>query len=240
MKIILDILRYMRHDGKLLFYFKEDYMKRVFVVMMVLVFSLFLCQSVFAVDRPGPESEIKVGTLMGLTGPLKDLGPAIQDGAVLAAEQLTDAGLTVKMVHEDSETAPIAGASAARKLVNIDQVAELGTIPGEVILISPASTNPMMTDLPADRRKDFLFRTCPSDALQGVVAGQAAAEMVKTASILYVNNAYGQGLSEVFKSAFEKNGGRVLAMVPHDEKGGIQLSGARQDLFKRGGRVFQL
>jgi ABC-type branched-subunit amino acid transport system substrate-binding protein len=137
------------------------------------------------------------------------------------------------MVHEDSETAPIAGASAARKLVNIDQVvaiigalssgvtlavAESVTIPGEVILISPASTNPMMTDLPADRRKDFLFRTCPSDALQGVVAGQAAAEMVKTASILYVNNAYGQGLSEVFKSAFEKNGGRVLAMVPHDEK----------------------
>ncbi len=201
--------------------------------MMVLAFSLLLCQSVFAVQGSGPESEIKVGTLMAHTGPLKEYGPAIKNGAVLAADQLADAGLTVKMVHEDTETAPIAGVSAAKKLVEIDRVvaiigalssgvtlavAESVTIPNEVIIISPASTNPMMTSLPADRGKDFVFRTCPSDALQGVVAGQAAAEMVRTASVLYVNNAYGQGLAEVFKAAFEKNGGRVLAMVPHDEK----------------------
>jgi branched-chain amino acid transport system substrate-binding protein len=208
-------------------------MKRVFVIMLVLVFSLFLCQFVFATESPEPESVIKVGTLMAHTGPLKEYGPAIKNGAVLAAEQLTAAGLTVKMVHEDSETAPIAGANAAKKLVDIDRVvaiigalssgvtlaaAESVTIPNQVILMSPASTNPMMTNLPADRGNDWLFRTCPSDALQGVVAGQFAAQMVKTASIMYVNNAYGQGLAEVFKQSFEANGGKVLAMVPHDEK----------------------
>ena len=91
-------------------------MKRVFVIMVVLVFSLFMCQSVFAVQGPAPKSEIKVGTLMAYTGPLKDYGPGIKNGAVLAAQQLTDAGLTVKLVHEDSETAPIAGSNAAKKL----------------------------------------------------------------------------------------------------------------------------
>jgi ABC-type branched-subunit amino acid transport system substrate-binding protein len=96
-------------------------------------------------------------------------------------------------------------------------VAESVTIPNNVIMISPASTNPLMTVLPADMGKDFLFRTCPSDALQGVVAGNLAAENIKTASILYVNNAYGQGLASVFTTAFEAKGGKVLAAVPHDE-----------------------
>jgi ABC-type branched-subunit amino acid transport system substrate-binding protein len=63
-----------------------------------------------------------------------------------------------------------------------------------------------------------LFRTCPSDALQSVVAGKLAASYNKTASVLYVNNPYGQGLAEGFKKSFEKMGGKVLAMVPHDEK----------------------
>jgi ABC-type branched-subunit amino acid transport system substrate-binding protein len=138
------------------------------------------------------------------------------------------------MIHEDSETSPVAGTNAAKKLVDGDKVvaivgalssgvtlavAESVTIPNNVIVISPASTNPLMTVLPADEGKDFLFRTCPSDALQGVIAGKLAASFNKTVSILYVNNAYGQGLSEVFKETFENTyGGKVLAMVPHDEK----------------------
>lgn len=177
--------------------------------------------------------EIKVGTLMAHTGPLKEYGPNIQNGTVLAAKQLGAAGLTIKLVHEDSETAPIPGVNAAKKLVDIDRVvaiigalssgvslavAESVTIPNNVIQISPASTNPLMTLLPADKGKDFLFRTCPSDALQGVIAGKLAASYNKTASVLYVNNAYGQGLAEQFKKSFEKRNGKVLAMIPHDEK----------------------
>jgi ABC-type branched-subunit amino acid transport system substrate-binding protein len=75
-----------------------------------------------------------------------------------------------------------------------------------------------MTVLPADEGKDFLFRTCPSDALQGVVLGKMAADQgYGTVSVLYVNNPYGEGLAEVFKESFEGRGGTVTAMVPHDE-----------------------
>jgi len=85
-------------------------------------------------------------------------------------------------------------------------------------MISPASTSPLITYLPADKGKDLLFRTCPSDALQGVAAGELAAKYYKTASVIYVNNPYGQGLAQQFKKSFEKHGGKVLAMIPHEEK----------------------
>jgi len=201
-------------------------MKRVFIVASVFIFSLAFISGALA-------QEIKVGTLMAHTGPLKEFGPNIQNGVVLAAKQLGAAGFSVKLIHEDTETSAIPGTNAARKLVNIDKVvgiigalasgvtvpvAESVTCPNNVILISPASTSPLVTVLPADQGKDFVFRTCPSDALQGVIAGKLAASYNKTASVLYVNNPYGQGLAEQFKRSFEKRGGKVLAMVPHDEK----------------------
>ncbi len=203
-------------------------MRKAFVVAMVIIFSVAFISNAAAAD-------IRVGTLMAHTGPLKEYGPPIKDGAVLAGKQMAAAGFEIEFFHEDSETNPTPATSAAKKLVDINKVvaivgalssgvtlavAESVTIPNNVILISPASTNPLMTVLPADEGKDLLFRTCPSDALQGVVAGKLAASYNKTVSILYVNNAYGQGLAEVFKESFAKFGGKVLAMVPHDEKAG--------------------
>jgi len=204
-------------------------MKKIVIVLMIFAFMLLTLGLATAQKQP----TVKVGTLLSHTGPLKEFGPAIQNGVILAAKQLGEAGLTVQLIHEDDETSAIPGTSAARKLVEIDKVvaiigalasgvtipvAESVTIPKSVIMISPASTSPLITALPADKGKDFLFRTCPSDALQGVVAGRMAAGEIKTASILYVNNPYGQGLAEEFKKSFEKNGGKVLAMVPHDER----------------------
>ena len=201
-------------------------MRKAFLVGVVLIFS-------FAFIVSAPAAEIKVGTLLSHTGPLKEFGPNIQNGAVLAAKQLAAAGFEIQMIHEDSETSAIPATNAAKKLVEIDRVvaiigalasgvtvpvAESVTSPNNVIMISPASTSPLITVLPADQGKDFLFRTCPSDALQGVVAGRLAAGYNRTASILYVNNPYGQGLAEEFKKSFEKMQGKVLAMVPHDEK----------------------
>jgi ABC-type branched-subunit amino acid transport system substrate-binding protein len=201
-------------------------MRKIVILASVLMLTL-------AFISAAPAADIKVGTLMAQTGPLKEYGPPIKDGAVLAGKQMAAAGFEIEWFHEDSETNPAPATNAAKKLVNINgvvaivgalssgvtlAVGESVTIPNNVILISPASTNPLMTFLPADEGKDFLFRTCPSDALQGVVAGKLAASYNKTVSILYVNNAYGQGLSEVFTESFAKYGGKVLAAVPHDEK----------------------
>ena len=205
-------------------------MKRVcnFFGFIIIVFFV----SVFAASNLA-QAEIKVGTLFCYTGPLKEFGPNIRNGAVLAAKQLGEAGFKVNLAHEDTETSPIAATSAAKKLVEIDRVvaivgpmtspgtvavAESVTCARDILIISPSATSPLISVLPADKDKDLVFRTCPSDELQGVVSGMFASRLYKTASILYVNNPYGQGLAETFTKSFEKRGGKILAMVPHDDK----------------------
>lgn len=201
----------------------------VLVVLIIVVVAI-----IWYVSKPRI-LEFSVGTLMAHTGPLKEYGPNIKNGAVLAAKELAAAGLQVKLIHEDSETSAIPAVNAAKKLVEIDKVvaiigalasgvtqpvAESVTSPKGVIMISPASTSPLITLLPGDQGKDYLFRSCPSDSLQGAVSGRVAAKLYKTMSVLYVNNPYGQGLAEWFKKSYEASGGKVLAMVPHDEKAG--------------------
>jgi branched-chain amino acid transport system substrate-binding protein len=179
------------------------------------------------------QDAVRIGTLIPLTGPLAEFGPNFRKAADLAAGHLNDAGLTLQLIHADDETSAIPAIAAARKLVDVDKVpaivgaaasgvtipvAESVTIPNKVVQISNASTSPLITVLPADQGQDFLFRTCPSDALQGVVLGKLATELkYKKAAAIYVNNPYGQGLIEQFKKSFEKRGGKVVAMVPHDE-----------------------
>jgi ABC-type branched-subunit amino acid transport system substrate-binding protein len=222
-------------------------MRKTICVVGIFIFSLLFLSGVCA-------QEIKVGTLLSHTGPLKEFGPNLKNGAELAAKQLAAAGFEIKLIHEDSETSAIPATNAAKKLVEVDgvvaiigalasgvtvPVAESVTSPNNVIMISPASTSPLLTVLPADKDKDFLFRTCPSDALQGVVAGRLAATYNKTAAVMYVNNPYGQGLAEQFKKSFEKTGGKVVAMVPHDEKASESYTAElKKALSKKPDRLF--
>jgi ABC-type branched-subunit amino acid transport system substrate-binding protein len=142
------------------------------------------------------------------------------------------AGFAIEFVHKDSQTEAEAAEKAARKLIETDKVtviigssssgvivplAESVTCPENILMITPGATSPFITDLPEDKDKDLLFRTCPSDALQGAVLGRLAASLYKTASVMYVNNAYGQGLAEQFRRSFIKHGGTVYAMIPHGE-----------------------
>ena len=147
-------------------------MKRAIIFSNALMYSLaFICGAL--------AQEIKIGTLLAHTGPLKEWGPHIQNGIVLAAKQSAAAGFKLALIHEDSKTSTVLATKAAKKLVEVDKliaiigalassstqsVAEYVTCPNNVILISPASTSPLLTILPADHGKDFLFRTCPSES----------------------------------------------------------------------------
>jgi len=177
--------------------------------------------------------ELKVGTLFPYTGPLKESGPNVRNGVMLAAKQMAEAGFDVTLIHADSQTSAPAAVEAAEKLVKEEKVvaiigaeasgvtsavAETVADPNDILMISHASTSPILTNLASDNDKDLFFRTCPSDALQGVVLGKLAASLYKSAAVMYVNNPYGQGLAEQFKKSFEKRGGRVLSMVPHHEE----------------------
>lgn len=194
--------------------------------LLMLVCFLFLCSPAMG------QEEVKVGTLLAHSGPLKDFASMVQNAIVLAGSHLTSAGLKVRYIHEDSQTSPVPAINAAKKLVENEKVvaiigaqsssvsmsvAEAVTIPNKTVLISPASTAASLSTLPSDEGKDFLFRTCPSDALQSVVLAKLASGLYRTASVIYINNPFGKGLATQFKKSFEMRGGAVLAMVPHAE-----------------------
>lgn len=178
-------------------------------------------------------SSVNIGVLLPLTGALAEFGSNFRSSADLAKMNLDAAGFPTELEVGDTETNPVAGTESARTLVDVQgvpvliggaassttiSVAETVAIPNEVLQISYASSSPLISGLPADEGKDFLYRTVASDGMQGVVlAIMAMEEGYESVSVLFVNNSYGQGLSLQFKYSFEKRGGTVPKMVPHDE-----------------------
>ncbi len=94
------------------------------------------------------------------------------------------------------------------------------------LVISPAATSPALDSLdPADvsdEEPGLLWRTAPSDALQGAVIasdmmtvdhGRTAA-VTKVAAIHAASDAYGDGLYAVFASEFQARGGDLPMELP--------------------------
>jgi ABC-type branched-subunit amino acid transport system substrate-binding protein len=188
---------------------------------------------------------LKIGLLLDFTGDLAEFGPNMENGAKLAAKDINDAGgvngQDIELKRADSQTNPTAGVQGARQLVDVEKVsaivgslssgvtlavAEAVTIPDKIIQISPASTSPALTAVVDD---DFLFRTTLSDAAQGLILAKLADELgYKSVSTIYVNNAYGQGLSEYFTAAFEALGGTVPTQVPSEQEQTTYLAELRK------------
>ncbi len=205
--------------------------KKLFLLLLVVG---LLCSSVLWAGGTKEAKAVKIGALVPLTGALSEFGQGFRLAGDLAAEQLAEAGFPIAIKYGDTETSAIPGVEAARTLVNVERVvaiigaaasgvsipvAESVSIPNQIPQISNASTSPLISYLPADEGKDFLFRTTASDALQGIVLGKGAAEAgFKKAAVFYINNPYGQGLLDEFTKSFEAGGGKVVAAVPHDEK----------------------
>ncbi len=185
------------------------------------------------VEAPGTDPDdraIMHGILQPETGDLGELGTPIADAAELPARQLEaeDSPFEIDVQREDSQTESEAGISRAEDLVAAGYpsftgaaasdvtipVAESVAIPEEVVMISPASTAPEITDLDGD----YVLRTAPSDALQGVVMAELGYEDRgwETAATMHLNDAYGQALNAEFTNAFEELGGEVTDEVPFE------------------------
>lgn len=179
------------------------------------------------------QTTYNIGALLPMTGDLQVYGAASLNGVKLAVEEINNQGGVLngklKVVVGDTQTKPQPGISAAQRLVSIDNVfgivgamssgvtipvAQSVTDSAGVVLISPASTSPKITNL---NDHDYLFRTVPSDAYQGVALAQVVSENgLQNVATLYINNDYGQGLSNAFAAAFQKDGGTVSEQVAYD------------------------
>jgi branched-chain amino acid transport system substrate-binding protein len=178
---------------------------------------------------------VKIGFLGGFTGPIEAMTPPVAAGAELAVSQINAqggilGGQTFTLVSADGGCDSTTAANAADRLVNTEQVlgivggmctgetiagANNAAIPGNVVMITPASTAPAVTDL---NDNDLVFRVLPSDAYQGVVlASLVLAHGISEVVLTHVNNDYGNGFAAAFTAAFEASGGTVAASAPHEE-----------------------
>ncbi|MCB2116216.1 MAG: ABC transporter substrate-binding protein [Rhodobacteraceae bacterium] len=180
--------------------------------------------------------DIKIGVILGFTGPLESITPAMGSGAELAMKEVTDSGKllggsTVTSVRGDSTCVDAAAATAAaERLVTTDKVnAIMGAdcsgvtgailanvaVPNGVAMISPSATSP---GLSTAEDKDLFFRTAPSDARQGEIVRDILKEKgVSSIAITYTNNDYGKGLAEAIQRNWEEAGGKVTISAAHED-----------------------
>ena len=180
-------------------------------------------------------ADIKMGIILGFTGPIESLTPAMRDSAKLAFKEASDSGSllggkTITVLEGDSTCVDSdAAQAAAEKLVSDGVAAIMGAdcsgvtgaiatnvaVPNGVVMISPSATSPGLTDLDD---KGLFFRTAPSDARGGQILADITKDRgVKSVAVTYTNNDYGKGLADVYAAACKAHGIEVTAVAAHED-----------------------
>ena len=187
----------------------------------------------FADAHTGP---VKLGVVLGFTGPLESLAPQMAAGAEMAMAEVSESGLlldgtTVEPVRADSTCIDAAAATAAtERLVTTDGVAGIVgadcsgvtgamlanvAVPNGIVMISPSATSP---GLSTAEDSGLFFRTAPSDARQGVIMTEILMDQgIESVALTYTNNDYGKGLADSFQQAYEEAGGTVTISAAHED-----------------------
>lgn len=178
---------------------------------------------------------VKIGFLYPATGELGPIGQGVLDGAMAAAYRLNQTfgkqatnAFNVSIVPEDTATDPTTTAAAATTLLSdgvqvivgaagsSNTLAAAGvTVPASVPLISYASTSPALS---VYNDSDYLMRTVASDLYQGVALANLTYNSGNhSVYVLNLNNAYGNGVYQQFKTQFEKLGGTVVGEIAYTQ-----------------------
>jgi ABC-type branched-subunit amino acid transport system substrate-binding protein len=178
----------------------------------------------------GPSARVTIGAVVSEAGMLAASGQGSLQAAQLAADEINAAGgvlggsFVLAFQNDDSDPATIPG--IASSLLDRSMVPAVFccdgsgltipmasfAVPAHVVQISGASTAAAITTL-ADN--DLVFRTCPSDALQGqLIAARALARGFTQMAVIYVQNPYGMGLAQGFVTSFTMHGGTVTFNQP--------------------------
>lgn len=177
-----------------------------------------------APEMPAPETEtvtpLKIGLLLNFSEGATERAVERQRAFNLAIKHINAAGgvfgVPVAVAVGDTTRQPMVAVEAARRLIeeegvhaivgpsssaNTLPVAERVAGPAGIPLISPSATSPLLTAAADD---DFLFRSALSDSAQGPVLARITRERGFTnVGVIYVDDAWGQGLAAAFVAAWE-------------------------------------
>jgi branched-subunit amino acid ABC-type transport system permease component/ABC-type branched-subunit amino acid transport system substrate-binding protein len=169
--------------------------------------------------------DIPIGAYLSLSGPDSTFGTDTRDGIALAIEQVNAHGgvhgKPLRVIYEDDKSIAQEASNKVRQLIDRDgvvavigEVASSRSLAGGLIcntkkvpMVTPSSTAVDVTE-----GRQYVFRTCFTDAQQGEVAARFVKETLKKdrAAILYAaQDNYSSGLADTFASAFTALGGTI-------------------------------
>ena len=211
------------------------------------VLSIFIIFPVFA-------DNVKIGIILGFTGPIESLAPVMAKSAEMAINEVNKSGKfshgKIDSVRGDSTCVDAAAAqAAAERLITSEKVnAIMGAdcsgvttavlknvaMPNGIVMISPSATSPALSTEPDN---GLFFRTAPSDARQGeVIADLLMEKGYKTAALSHTNNDYGKGLAASIEKNFTSKGGKITITASHED-GKADYSAEVAALAQAGGDI---
>lgn len=168
--------------------------------------------------------QFKIGLLLPFSGDSNSAGFSALHSVLLAQKQL--GANHIEFIRADSKCDHDAAPTAMQSLVDQKVIAVIGeTCSGaslaalpianknKVPMVSPSATSPELS-IP----NDYFFRVVPPDGFQGTFTAQEMySKGIRKVALLYSNEAYGNGLTKVFKEEFAKLGGTIVADKPVDQ-----------------------
>lgn len=174
---------------------------------------------------PASAEDITFAVVGPMTGQLANIGDQFRQGAEAAAAAINEAGgvggRQIKIAIEDDVCDPKQAVSVANRIVAngikfIDGHACSGSsIPASavyaesaVLMMSPASSNPLLTDDAAKNGWPTIMRLYTRDDAQGAFIGPWIAKKYagKNVVILHDKSAYGQGVADAVKETMNAGG----------------------------------
>ena len=169
--------------------------------------------------------DITIAVAGPITGQLATIGDQFKHGAEAAAAAINEAGgvggRQIKISIQDDQCDPKQAVSIANRIVAegikfVDGHACSGSsIPASaiyaengVLMMSPASSNPVLTDDAAAKGWSTIMRLYTRDDAQGAFIGPWIAEKYKGKNvvILHDKSAYGQGVADAVKATMNEGG----------------------------------
>ena len=203
--------------------------------------AMFLCLTLISLSLVGcsggqqaKEDQIKIGSVLELTGNASSYGQSALKAIKLALKEINAQGgvlgKELVLISEDNKSEPADAANATTKLIQQDQVDALISCmassngiasaniaqASQVPYVAPATVAPEVT-----QAGDYIFRVCFISPYQGKIMAKFATEKLKAKRIAILTDMstdYSKGLTKFFKEDFTKLGGQIVGEEAYSQK----------------------
>ncbi|MDC7224414.1 MAG: ABC transporter substrate-binding protein [Spirochaetales bacterium] len=174
------------------------------------------------------ERTVDLGFIGGLSGGNADLGEAGRNGAIMAVEEMNEAGglngRQVRLIIKDDANSPQKAYAVAEELVELDVEAIVGPLTSttaesamtvtngaEVLLVSPTASAIHLAG-----RDDYLIRVCPSSRDNAYAYGDFMFQKMNLRKIAVIADAQNRSFSTSwygeFHRSWDRQGGEIVAL----------------------------